>query len=56
MSGSANKTIKIWSVENGLCIKTLKGHSEDVWRTIYSPNGFYIVSGSFDETIKIWNA
>ncbi len=55
MSGSADKTIRIWDVESGECIKTLIGHQEDVWRVIYSPDGKYIISGSHDRTIKIWD-
>ncbi len=55
MSGSADKTIKIWNVDNEKCLKTLRGHQEDVWRTIYSPDGKFIISGSWDKTIKIWN-
>ncbi len=56
MSGSADKTIKIWNVDNGECLKILNGHQEHVWRTIYSPDGKYVISGSLDKTIKIWNA
>ncbi len=56
MSGSADKTIEIWNVDNRECLKTLKGHNDSVWRTIYSPDGKYVISGSFDKTIKIWNA
>jgi WD40 repeat protein len=55
VSGSADKTIKIWNVDNGECLKTLKGHNDLVWRTIYSPDGKYVISGSNDKTIKIWN-
>src|SRR5258708_6137180 len=32
------------------------GHSEAVLRTSYSPNGRHIVSGSDDNTIRIWDA
>ena len=52
VSGSADKTIKIWNTE-GECIKTLEGHSDCV--TSVAIDGDRIVSGSWDETIKIWN-
>jgi WD40 repeat protein len=55
VSGSADKTIKIWNVDNGKCLRTFEGHQKDVWRVIYSPDGKYIISGSFDKTIKIWS-
>jgi WD40 repeat protein len=36
------------------CLKTLEGHSSYVESVAYSPDGTKIISGSDDETIKIW--
>ena len=36
------------------CLKTLEGHSEGVSSVAYSLDGTKIISGSDDETIKIW--
>lgn len=36
------------------CIKTLKGHCENVVSVSYSPDGKYLASGSVDDTVKIW--
>ena len=38
------------------CLKTLEGHIEAVWSVAYSPDSTKIISGSGDETIKIWDA
>jgi len=38
----------------GLC--TLTGHSREVTSVAYSPDGKHIVSGSYDETVKIWDS
>jgi len=54
ISGSEDKTIKIWDTESGRLIKTLKGHKDAVKSVAISPDGRYIVSVS-DKTIKIWN-
>ncbi len=54
-SGSDDKTIKIWSLNNKKVIRTLKGHSNIVYSVAISPDGKIIVSGSSDKTIKIWN-
>jgi WD40 repeat protein len=35
---------------------TLMGHSNWVTSVVYSPDGKYIVSGSFDLTVKVWDA
>ena len=40
----------------GECLKTLKGHKYSVNSVAYSPDGTKIISGSGDETVKIWDA
>jgi len=35
---------------------TLTGHSSQVTSVAYSPDGKHIVSGSCDDTVKIWDA
>ena len=44
---------------NGLRLipnKTLIGHSDNVVSVNYSPDGQFLASGSYDDTIKIWDA
>ena len=55
MSGSDDKTIKIWNYESNECICTLSGHSYSVNSVAHIEGTKYIVSGSRDKTIKIWN-
>ena len=35
---------------------TLTGHSSTVTSAAYSPDGKHIISGSWDNTVKVWNA
>ncbi|KAJ3129501.1 hypothetical protein HK098_001268 [Nowakowskiella sp. JEL0407] len=55
VSGSSDKTIKIWSMESGEELKTLKGHNGAVTSVAISDDGGFIVSGSDDKLIKIWS-
>ena len=54
---SGDKTIRIWDAETGAAVgKPLEGHSLYVSSVAYSPDGWFIISGSHDRTIRIWNA
>jgi WD40 repeat protein len=53
-SGSYDKIVKIWSVENGKCLMTLQKHSSVVTCVNFSFDGKYLVSGSRDKTVNIW--
>ena len=53
VSGSADKTVKIWSLNTGECLHTLSGHTSWV-RGVAVLRGYEIVSASEDNTLKIW--
>jgi WD40 repeat protein len=55
LTGSGDKTIKLWDAKTGREIKTLFGHNEGVTSIAISPDGRYIVSGSDDKTIRLWD-
>ena len=39
----------------GELVKKLTGHSNKVKSVVFSPDGTQIISGSRDETIRLWN-
>jgi WD40 repeat protein len=55
VTGSGDKTIKIWNLSTGELKNTLIGHTDAVFSLAMTPDGQTLVSGSGDKTIKIWN-
>ena len=53
-SGSLDKTIKIWDIEKGICLKTFTGHGSYVRKVIMFSPGI-LCSASDDSDIKLWN-
>ncbi|OKH42756.1 WD40 repeat domain-containing protein, partial [Scytonema sp. HK-05] len=39
----------------GQLIRTLTGHSDSVYAVALTPDGKYVISGSSDNTLKVWN-
>ncbi|KAI1500741.1 WD40 repeat-like protein [Biscogniauxia marginata] len=52
-TGSYDSTIKLWNIETGEVIRTLRGHTSGI-RALQFDNRM-LVSGSLDGTAKIWN-
>ena len=59
-TGSADATVKLWNVHIGArkCIRTFKGHSLPVFSVVFTTpdDPKTLVSGSYDNTFKIWDA
>lgn len=55
MSGSRDKTIKVWDVNVGTCLFTLIGHDNWVRGVCWHPGGKYIISVSDDKTLRVWD-
>lgn len=53
-SGTKDKSVKLWNLATGEEIRTLFGRSDYVYSVAFSPDGNTLVSGSQDNTIKIW--
>ncbi|HKZ56124.1 MAG TPA: hypothetical protein VJ024_00310 [Thermodesulfovibrionales bacterium] len=55
LSGSSDKTLKLWVIETGREIRTFSGHNGGVNSVSFSPDGKYALSGSWDKTLKLWD-
>jgi len=68
-SASQDRTVKIWSAEDGAVAGILRGHKRGVWSVRFSPRDTpivntesgsstsrgMVVTGSGDKTVKIWS-
>ena len=54
LSGSFDKTLKMWSLDNGQLLRSLEGHTGKVRCVAYMSDGQLIASGG-DDGIRLWN-
>ncbi|KAK5124099.1 protein with putative role during mitosis [Meristemomyces frigidus] len=54
-SASRDKTIRIWDVTTGYCLRTLRGHGDWVRALNPSPDGRWLLSTSSDQTARLWD-
>ena len=55
VSGSWDKTIRLWDVPTSKSEKIFKGHTKDVLCIAFSHDERLIFSGGMDNTLKYWN-
>ena len=55
VSGSRDKTVRIWNASTGKEEHVLRGHFHPVFSVAVSPDNCHVVSGSMDNTVRIWN-
>lgn len=57
ITGSYDRTCKMWETQSGQEMLTLEGHMNVVYCIAFNnPFGDRIATGSFDKTAKIWDA
>jgi WD40 repeat protein len=56
LSGSDDKTVKLWNLVTGKLVHTFEGHAKEVTSVTFSPDGRTALSGSYDRTSSfgIW--
>jgi hypothetical protein len=55
LTGSDDRTLKLWDLSSGREIRTFSGHSNSVRSVAFAPDGRTALSGSFDKTLKLWD-
>jgi platelet-activating factor acetylhydrolase IB subunit alpha len=56
VSASRDKTLRIWDVSTGYCVKTISGHADWVRDVSPSFDGRFLLSAGHDQTARIWDA
>jgi WD40 repeat protein len=56
VTGSSDKTARIWGAATGKELIRLEGHGGIVWSASFSADEQRIVTGSDDKTARIWDA
>jgi WD40 repeat protein/serine/threonine protein kinase len=56
LTGSDDKTAKVWDAATGNYLFTLTEHSSGITSVAFSADGQRIVTGSADQTAKVWDA
>ena len=56
VTGSRDRTAKVWDVRTGTALLELRGHLGTVNGASFSPDGARVVTGSDDGTAKVWDA
>jgi WD40 repeat protein len=56
LTGSEDKTAKLWEVATGKEKHSFTGHMEPVTCVAFSPDGTKVLTGSRDKTAKLWDA
>ncbi|GAB4214253.1 MAG: NB-ARC domain-containing protein [Synechococcales cyanobacterium] len=54
-SGGDDGIIRLWDPGTGQCLTHLSGHHGWIENLAFSPDGFYLASGSQDDTVIIWH-
>ncbi|MFO0936983.1 MAG: protein kinase [Gemmataceae bacterium] len=48
-------TIRVWDVDPNMTLPVLGGHTSYVYPVAYNPEGHWIASGGWDNTVRLWD-
>jgi len=54
LSGSIDKTIRVWDIEKGICVTMLRAHSASITTLNFDLKRFRFTSGASNGTLKVW--
>lgn len=55
LSSSADRSVRLWSLDAWACLVVYRGHDGPVWDVTWAPHGHYFLTGSYDRTARLWS-
>jgi len=55
VSAGRDGIIVHWDIASGEALRRIKAHDSIVWSLAVTPNGRFVVSGSSDDTARVWH-
>ena len=55
LSASCDYTVRLWDLRTSICVRTMEGHSLEVWSVDMDGHSRTAVSGSSDRSVKLWD-
>lgn len=55
LTGAGERTVRLWDLQTGRCLRKLEGHGDRVSSIAWSPDQRYALSAADDFTLRVWD-
>lgn len=55
LTGATDRTLRLWDLAEGLCLRVLKGHTDVVNSLAWSDDQLRVLSSADDKTVRLWD-